>query len=130
MRKRLRWCVMSICALFAGALDYTLYRQDTYIGSLAFWSPLPFHWGYDFFAYYLPDFLWAFSLTFALFAILSPAKRKTILCSILTTVYGCFWEFAQHFAWVSGTADYMDILMYLAASFLAVVIKIHALRRD
>lgn len=130
MRTRLKWSIFSIAALLIGALDYALYRQDTYIGAIFPLPALPFHWGYDFFAYYFPDFLWALSLSFGLFAILAPNKNKTMLCSIITSAYGGFWELLQHIGLVSGTADWVDICMYITAVLTAVMIKYSILRRD
>lgn len=130
MRLRLRWSVISVVSLLCGALDYMLYRQDTYIGALSIFPGMPFHWGYSFFAYYLPDFLWAFSLIFGLFTILSPLHKNTLLCSILTAAYGSLWELGQFLDWISGTADWIDVGMYIAAAISAVMIKHIILRRD
>lgn len=130
MPKRFKWSIISFTALLVGALDYMLYRQDTYIGALSVFPAMPFHWGYGFFAYYFPDFLWAFSFIFGSFAILSPFKRNTVLCLLITVAYGCAWELAQHLDWISGTADWIDIGMYIAAAISAVIIKHYILRRD
>ena len=130
MRLRLRWSVISVVSLLCGALDYMLYRQDTYIGALSIFPGMPFHWGYDFFAYYFPDFLWAFSLIFGLFSILSPLKQNTVLCLLITVAYGYTWELAQYLNWISGTADWIDVVMYIAAAISAVMIKYIILRRD
>lgn len=129
MQKRFRWSIISIAALLIGAIDYMLYRQDTHIGALSIFPAMPFHWGYDFFAYYFPDFLWAFSLIFGLFAILSPSKQNTVLTLLITVAYGCIWELAQHLDWISGTADLIDAGMYIAAAIIAVIIKYIILRR-
>ena len=129
MQKRFTWCIYSITALLLGFLDYILYRQDTYIGALSIFPAIPHHWGYNFFAYYFPDFLWAFSLSFGLFAVLAPEKHKTTLCFLLTVTYGSLWEFCQHHGWISGTADFVDLCMYVAAASAAVIIKYTILRR-
>lgn len=130
MGKRVKWSIASIISLLVGTMDYMLYRQDTHIGSLSVFPAMPTHWGYDFFAYYFSDFLWAFSLIFGLFAILAPMKKHTMLCGSITIAYGGLWEYMQHLGWVSGTADWIDIFMYIAAVLIAVIIKNIIIRRD
>lgn len=130
MPKRLKWSIVSICSLILGALDYMLYRQDTYIGSLSIFPAMPYHRGYGFFAYHFPDFLWAFSLMFGLFAIFSPIQKNTISCLFITVAYGGLWELGQSLGLISGTADLIDVSMYVAAAISAVIIKYITLRRD
>lgn len=130
MQKRFKWSIVSIAALLLGALDYMLYRQDTYIGALSIFPAMPSHWGYGIFAYHFPDFLWAFSLIFGLFTIISPTQKNSALCLLITVTYGGLWELGQSIGWISGTADLIDVGMYITAALSAVIIKYSILRRD
>ena len=126
--KRICWVIYSFLALGFGALLYGLYRQDTYIGEFigdiisvslqidGFLSA--------FAAWYLPDFLWMFSLNCALFAVVLPKDREVFLWSTVALSMGVLWETLQLFGFVSGTADLLDILMYSMAAFSAAMIAL------
>ena len=127
MRKRILLAVCSMASLSAGAVLYGLYRQDTYIGALLgiFLPPLPV--GERCFsslaAFYLPDFLWMFSMSCALFAVLLPQGRAFLTWCILAFSMGATWELMQHFHIISGTADVQDVILYSLAVISAAITK-------
>ncbi len=117
-------CILnSLIALLLGGVIYTLFRPDTYI---YLWVhtllPLP---TFDFPATvfvsvlkgYLVDALWAYALTFALCVVIKP-----ISAGVLSVAMGVVWEVCQLCDICSGTFDCLDILMYLTASVIAVLI--------
>lgn len=128
MKKRWRseiWCAgHCLGALILGALIYVLLRPDTTL----------YRWGdmlglvkapictdspaFDLLRYYIVDALWAYALTFALFPFMSPIRA-----AVLSDCWGIIWELAQGSGVVSGTFDLVDIIMYLTAAGIAVLIK-------
>ena len=61
------------------------------------------------------DFLWAYSLNFALALILKPFNRTILLSSLLAFSAGFLFEILQYFGIFSGTYDFFDILSETAA---------------
>lgn len=109
-----------IISLFAGILIYTLFKRGTYFNNLIqHFISLPFYmvntmvgkailiWGCD--------FLWAYSLNFALALILKPFNRTILLSSLLAFSAGFLFEILQYFGIFSGTYDFFDILSEAAA---------------
>ncbi|MFN4315359.1 MAG: hypothetical protein ACK4E0_13745 [Chitinophagaceae bacterium] len=64
---------------------------------------------------YLPDFLWAMSLGLVLLWIWS--GRINWFWWVATILMACMFEFGQEIGWIPGTADSIDILMYLLGLF-------------
>ena len=64
---------------------------------------------------YLPDFLWAMSLGLVLLWIWS--GRINWFWWMATILMACTFEFGQKVGWIPGTADRIDILMYLLGLF-------------
>ena len=60
---------------------------------------------------YLPDFLWAMSLGLVLLWIWS--GRINWFWWMATILMACMFEYGQEIGWIPGTADRIDILMYL-----------------
>lgn len=127
MKKRLFWLSLSGTALLTGALLYGLCRQDTYIGAfLGELLPIrisPQNPLYGAFSWYIPDFLWMFSLTCTLFAVLLPKGKKQILWCVISCLWGILWELAQGTDLTAGTADLWDVFMYIMAVFSAAMIN-------
>ncbi len=69
-------------------------------------------------SFYLPDALWSYALYFAVSLI-----HKSWISAFLTFFTGICWELLQQFHVVNGTFDCIDILMYLMAILIAVIIK-------
>lgn len=128
LKYRIFWITLSSVACLAGAFLYGLCRPSTYIGSfMATAFSLPLNTGgilYPFFAYYLPDYLWAFALAGALHAVFLPIKRGSIAIALLTSSYGILWELGQFHGVVKGTADPIDNILYVLAALTAVSINI------
>ena len=127
MSKRAFWILCSMLSLSAGAVLYGVFRQDTYIGKVFdFFSDFSFvgGWLYAFVAFYLPDYLWMFSLTCALFATMLPCGKNLFFWSCVAFLFGAFWELLQLCHIVSGTADIHDVILYSLAAFSAAIIKI------
>lgn len=117
----------SASALLTGGILYVLFRNNTYISQFVE-RFVEINWLHEqlytkkigFLKYYLPDFLWAFALCFALIAIFD---KKTFICAATSFVYGLLWEFLQYMDIIDGTGDIYDIIMYLTASVTAVMIN-------
>ena len=126
MKKRLLWLAYCVTALAIGALMYGLFRQDTYVGKIVgkvIGTGLPITgWFSGLCAWYLPDYLWVFSMTCALFSIMVPEGKQIILWSSLAFSMGLLWELLQISGAVSGTADLWDVLLYGFAALTAAII--------
>ena len=128
MNKRPIWILYSVLSLGAGALLYGLYRQDTHIGKFigtVLGTPFPVNNIFSkLAAWFLPDYLWMFSLTCTLFAVMLPAEKGVLFWCCLAFFSGVLWEVMQWWDIVSGTADLWDILVYSIAVFSAAIIKV------
>ena len=117
-------------SLTVGGLLYICFREGTYVAQLlscingitelqAICRPIRSH----FLRYYLPDFLWGLSLGCYLQAVHLPERHGVFICGSVVVVLGAGWEFAQFMNIVSGTADLLDVLMYLAAGVVTVIMN-------
>ncbi|MBE6796932.1 MAG: hypothetical protein E7531_01125 [Ruminococcaceae bacterium] len=127
MSKRILFILFSALFLLVGATIYVLLRPNTYIaqfiGNLIGLNPLG-EVGCNFLKFYLPDFLWAISLCFALYAIYLPNPKTSIILSVVVFVCGVVWEALQWAGVLGGTGDLLDVIMYLVASMLAVTFNL------
>ncbi len=126
--------ILGIAALILGGLLYILFRTDTYISGILSrislfrqWAIVARAYSNDFVKFYLPDFLWAFSLGCLLHAVTGSSGYRSVLCCIGASACGSAWELLQMLNIVSGTFDLMDILMYLLAGAVCFLIN---LRRE
>lgn len=134
MSNRLFYALMCIISLLVGGLLYLVLRENTYI-SLLFKDSVILETirnsvkevKNDFLSFYFPDFLWSFSLCFGLMAVFDPKLIGVIMCCTVSFACGLFWEILQLYEVISGTGDWLDILMYLTV-FLAVAI--YLMRRN
>ena len=74
-------------------------------------------------SFYLPDFLWACALCSGLFAVYPLRARVGWIWGAVTLLYGVGWELLQWCAVISGTADTVDVFLYLAAAIVVVAIN-------
>lgn len=137
MKSRFFSLCQAVSALIIGCVVYIIFRRDTFLHSF-----LPFlrnntlskasFFGDDIFRYYLPDFLWGYSLTAALYALYPPIKKRTsCLPVILSAFVGFVFELLQYFHIFSGTGDPIDVLIYLCAAIVAYkFIQSHLKRRQ
>jgi len=127
--------IICFTTVFIGAVLYLLFRESTYISrflcsfldisalrkSVSFLSC-------DFFRCYLPDYLWALSLSMGLCCVLDHPSRAKLSAAIAFSA-GVVWEILQYSNIVQGTGDIHDIILYLAAAFTAVMINNSISRR-
>ncbi len=131
MSKRFTNILLSCGALVLGGILYILLRPSTYIGKLfddivfieMFRNTLSVY-PCTFLKYYLPDFLWVFSLSCGLIAIFDSDIKGTVFCTAVAFLCGVFWETMQFFCITTGVGDFADIFMYLLAAVFAVIINI------
>ena len=130
MSKQKKNTLLSILALVIGCMLYVWFRPNTYISRLLGWMnttqapPFCSPFIRDLFRFYLPDFLWAFSLSCGLIAIHNPGTTGIIICALAAFLLGAVWELLQHLGVVSGTADIHDAIMYLLASTLCIIFNV------
>lgn len=119
---------VSAGSLLFGAMLYILFRSDSYIGKAAaefscvetlqlLLQPLDC----DLLRYYLPDLFWGLSLGCGLTMIYGAGG---LLCPMLAFYCGCIWESLQVMGIVSGTGDWLDVLMYLLGSAVCAQINL------
>lgn len=123
--------VLCFTAIFIGGFLYLIFRPNTYITQIIFdliningenirTSAV----SCAFSKYYLPDFLWAFSLCCGLVSVFPHKRFYIILVGIITFLCGLIWELLQFTKTISGTGDILDIILYLTACLIAVMINI------
>lgn len=129
MKYKLFCAINSITSLVLGVSIYLFLRKDTY---LHIWVNrfAPLHdgscfsfFGADFLRYYFPDYLWGYSLCFALCCFIPPKKGRLEYPAVITALLGCGLELLQAFGWIRGTGDVLDGLMYLTAGLTVAVIN-------
>lgn len=79
--------------------------------------------------FYFPDFLWAYSLTFAIALVLPSASTRHIPILILSGGVEFAVEMLQKIGIINGTFDFLDFLVEVAASTLALRLIIQFERR-
>ena len=79
--------------------------------------------------FYVPDFLWGFSLTCGLVAILTNKYIDIFICGFIALICGVIWEVLQYFNIASGTFDFLDILMYLSAAIVVVIFNLRSFKK-
>lgn len=133
-KKNALFCFVS---LTVGGLLYILFRPNTYVGeifdvpaSLATICQVRLPYAYDLLCFYLPDFLWGLSLSCGLIAIHTPGTKGIALCAGASFLCGCAWEVLQFLHIVSGTADIHDVIMYLFASAVCIILNLKEIKRE
>ena len=131
MSKRKVNSLLGTLALAMGGCIYILFRDRSYIAMLFEGWPLiscirsiiaPYAGNYV--KYYLGDFLWCFSLGCYFQAVFLPKNMGVFLCAGAAFLCGTAWELMQYIQFISGTADVLDILMYLSAGILCTIINL------
>lgn len=128
MRKKYIFIILSCFSLVFGGVVYLLYRENVIISNFAeqfinlseirTLRPFPES---VFINGYLCDFLWMFSFTSG-FAFLFCEERRKWLAYVFNFLCGVFWEIAQLKGVVSGAFDFLDVLTYLTAVLMVVLI--------
>lgn len=121
-----KFCTLNaLLSVLIGAVIYYLFRPNTlfltwlHINSL---SPDISYKDDIGILNHLPDFLWSYSLSFALYRQHFPSIRKAAFLSFITIVFGGVWEILQFSSYVSGTCDIFDIVAYGVGSITALCI--------
>ncbi len=121
--KNITLLVLGIFSLSVGGLIYIVFRPDTLIHTLvSSFMPLPRECicQNSFIRFYLPDALWAFSLG----CFLSTLLENRLIFALIVAGYGIAWELAQALSIISGTADLIDVGMYVIAALAVVGINL------
>ena len=131
MHNCLKTAVPGLLSLLIGAVLYILFRPASYVallfGNVGWVSQLqdllrPV--GCDFLRFYFPDFLWAFALSCGLQTVFMPQKWGVAACGTAAFACGVIWEGLQKTGAVSGTGDWLDVLMYFLAGVASILINI------
>ncbi len=131
MKRRYIYVLLCILTLGIGGGLYIIFRPDTYVAEFVRGIAPAVNDIYtkantlncDFLKYYLPDFLWAFSLNCGLNAIFN-TKKSYLITACAVSLLSIFWETAQYLGIVSGTGDFIDMAMYLFAVLLILIFEI------
>ena len=113
--------LLAIFALILGGVIYVLFKGNSYI-SVFVRQFIPVL-GEEIVIinsscrvlYYLPDFLWALSLSCGLHIIFMPEMKGSLLCTFAVVGLGLVFEILQFLEFVNGTGDIIDVIMYLLA---------------
>ena len=70
---------------------------------------------------YGADLLWSASFTMIIQTILLCDKKRSYFL-ILSSLLGVFYELMQRFGITTGTADIVDVIVYIIGSLLAIII--------
>lgn len=132
------FCILqSVCSLLIGLLTYAVFRSGTIFHSLLLnfgihlsgFSDL--HFPLDSIVrYYLPDYLWIYSLSFAVLSVLLP-KRLTaeLIILFLIFLFGAAFEMLQALCVVPGTGDLLDVMAYFLATVSAAFVYCAKIKR-
>ena len=126
MKRKWILLVISTVLLVLGLLLYLLFNREAFI-SRVFLEIIPIHISFnDSFGIRIlrgvgADFLWSVSFALIVQAIVWIEKKKTgllVFCSLLGIVY----ELMQCFGITPGTADIVDVIVYILGSLFAILI--------
>lgn len=77
--------------------------------------------GSDLISSFGADLLWSMSFTFIIQSILE-LKNKTVWFLLICSILGCLYEFLQYLGLAHGTADILDVVIYIVGTCISVVI--------
>lgn len=113
------YCTTGLVSIIVGLVIYLLYRRETYIAQFILpkvFTDNQFNFANrDFIKFYFVDYLWGFSLSCGLHAIINPMKSGTLICTFVVFICGLIYEIFQYTDIIKGTGDMVDILLYLLA---------------
>ena len=120
--------IICIVLLLMGLLLYLLFNQDAYISKTIYEVvPIPTIAGkslaISIFRSFGADLLWSIALVLAIQVALG-LKKKQIWLLMLCSLLGVAYELMQFLGIANGTADILDVLIYIAGSFIGVSIII------
>lgn len=127
----IKYCILGGISLLAGLFTYLLFRPNAYVTRFIIdlflkWYSFDKSWviSNSFVKFHFADFLWAFSFACFLHAIFIPRLRGSLLCALLTSVFGIAYEGLQFFGVIVGTGDIVDCLFYIIAGIFVVAINL------
>lgn len=129
-------CFFCFISVFTGGLIYVIFRERTHI-SILIKDYIDLElikeglqvFDIKFVKYYLPDMMWGMGLSFGLVSVFPDNIKYLYISGGIAFLCGAVWEGLQFIGAVFGTGDLIDILLYLAASVVAVSINIIIFRR-
>ena len=124
-KKEIQLFLLSIVSLTLGCMVYVLFRPysnisiwvnqiiptKSYADNLRFLDS-------SFIKYYFVDFLWAFSFS-CIIRIVLKEKKKPVIFAVVSFC-GLIWELLQCIGTVIGTGDFIDVIMYIMATFVVI----------
>lgn len=125
-KKPVLYALHALTALFLGLVYYLIRRPDILVSRLVFrLTGLQIPQAWSLYTHpllritdsHLADFLWAYALTFSIGAVYY-GRRNWHVGLITCLVSDCFMEMTQGFHLLSGTFDWMDILVQVGATLL------------
>ncbi len=125
--KKIKLMIFSISALFLGLLLYLLFNKDAFISkSILRIIPIPTISRRDIVLInvlrnYGADFLWSVAFTMTVQIIVWTKKKKTIFL-LFGCLLGVVYELMQCFGLTPGTADIVDVIVYILGSLFAIII--------
>ena len=131
MSKKQYNLLLGICSLVIGGVIYICLRETSHIAVIARKIPLissictQMQWtSNDFVVFYLPDLLWSMALGCFLCTIHGSTTKSVLVSAAVSASSGFVWEFLQFLDIVSGTADIVDISMYLIAALFVIIMNL------
>lgn len=130
-RKKLYFLILGICSIILGLLIYIVFRENTYISKIIYCvidfslirsllDPIE----NTFVKFYLPDYLWAFSLSCWLHIIFMPQSKGSLMCTLTVSLFGSLYEILQYFNIIIGTGDIADAFIYLLAGLTVNILNL------
>ena len=126
INKRVLYILHALAALFLGLMYYLIRRPEILVCRIIFHlTKLQFPQAWDLFPHpllritdgHLADFLWAYALTFSVGAVYY-GKNNWRVGLVMCLAADCIMELMQGFRLLSGTFDWMDILVQISATLL------------
>ena len=122
----LRVIVPIALPLLIGLMIYAIFRPNSFIaGECYLFIPKIFNstqiLKYEYVSYYIPDFMWAFSICSSLIIIWRRSVKQVNLLIAAFSI-SCTFEFLQYFGFIKGYFDYYDLIMYLMGCVFCVLL--------
>lgn len=131
--KQLFFIILSILLLFAGGMIYLNFRPHTlqmfswlkFIGAENLFRQKEFKNDSEFLSFLIfsiPNGLWSLSAIILFGEIWRESKKSFLFYTVLFSSANILFEILQLFRWISGTFDYLDILVLLISMILGILI--------
>ncbi|MBR0497216.1 MAG: hypothetical protein IJJ71_13720 [Treponema sp.] len=131
--KRLFFIILSVLLLFAGGMIYLNFRLHTlqmfswlkFIGAENLFRQKEFKNDSEFLSFLIfsiPNGLWSLSAIILFGEIWRESKKSFLFYTVLFSSANILFEILQLFRWISGTFDYLDILVLLISVILGILI--------